>query len=204
MQMDSQAQVIAAFDFDGTLTDRDTTLSFFIFNAGFWKTWMRIIRTIPKLIGFIFGVVTRLEAKESLFSLFYKGMGQKELATVGQRFAENCIAKFLKAEAMERLQWHRTQGHRCILISASLDVYLKPWGEKVGFEGVIASQLAFDHEGKATGKLEGLNCRKGEKVRRLKELVGPLNQYVIYAYGDSDGDQELLEAATHPFYRKFR
>jgi hypothetical protein len=49
-----------------------------------------------------------------------------------------------------------------------------------------------------TGRLLGKNCYGPEKVQRLKTLLGSLEDYVIYTYGDSKGDRELLAIAQYP------
>jgi len=103
---------------------------------------------------------------------------------------------------MDRLQWHLEQGHRCIIVSASIDIYLEPWAESFGVHDVICSRLASPN-GFVTGKLMGANCWGPEKVRRLEEEFGNLEDYNLFAYGDSRGDRELLAAADHPFYRTY-
>lgn len=91
-----------------------------------------------------------------------------------------------------------------MLISASVDTYLVPWAQRVGFDKVATSLLEIDANQCITGRLVGKNCWGPEKVRRLQELVGPKEGYVLYAYGDTRGDRELLQYADHPFYRKMR
>ncbi len=109
----------------------------------------------------------------------------------------------IKPQAMERLHWHKQQGHDCILVSASLELYLVPWAKRHGFQDILASRLEIDQKGRVTGQLIGKNCWGAEKRRRLIELLGPQKYYQLYAYGDSRGDQELLEIADYPFYRLF-
>src|ERR1700736_289085 len=54
------------------------------------------------------------------------------------------------------------------------------------------------------GRLIGINCRGAEKVARLEKLIGGFDGHQIFAYGDSDGDREMLRVADFPFYRPFR
>lgn len=193
--------VIAAFDFDGTITYRDTTFFFLLFITGYVKTFLYMLTKIPILIAFVFGKASRQEAKESIFEAFLQGKSIGELKQLGEVFAKEILPKHVRGEALKRIQWHQEQGHRCVLISASIDTYLEPWAKLIGFQEALTSRLAVDERGNVTGKLDGLNCRKEEKVRRLKEILGPLDKYQIFAYGDSDGDRELLEAADFPYYR---
>ena len=104
---------------------------------------------------------------------------------------------------MQRLQWHKKQGHRCILVSASLEIYLRPWATKLGFSYILGSRLEQIDNNRTSGKLLGENCFGPEKMRRIESLLGPRDGYTLYAYGDSRGDKELLSAADFPFYKIF-
>lgn len=198
----NERPVVAAFDFDGTLTYRDTLSSFLLYAAGPLRTFLYLLIQLPILVAFAAGRATRQETKERVLKQFFSGASIDKLRQMGEAFVRERLSRHLRPEAMQRLQWHREQGHRCVLVSASLDVYLEPWAESVGMDVALTSRVAFDGEGKVTGKLVGLNCRREEKVRRLRELLGPLEKYQIYAYGDSKGDKEMLEIADHPYYRK--
>jgi phosphatidylglycerophosphatase C len=202
--MDEKSKpVVAAFDFDGTLTYRDSFVLFLIDNFGLFGVCWRIVPVLPTLVLYLFGKASRQEAKECLISRFFSGVPIEKVLEMGERFARGTLTGQFRPEALGRLQWHQRSGHRCIIVSASLDVWLEPWARANGLEGVISSRLEVDKEGKVTGRLEGTNCRRAEKVRRLQEVLGSLDEYVIYAYGDSKGDKELLEAADYPFYRAF-
>jgi phosphatidylglycerophosphatase C len=193
--------VIAAFDFDGTITYCDSGIFFLLYLSGFLKFLFYMTINIPVFMAFLIGKSGRQEIKEKIFAQFFKGTPLNQLRNKGETFSKNWLPKLLRKKALERIQWHRMQGHRLVLISASVDAYLDFWGKETGFHDVLCSKLAEDADGRATGKLLGPNCRKEEKVRRLKELLGSLNAFTIYAYGDSDGDKELLELADYPFYR---
>jgi HAD superfamily hydrolase (TIGR01490 family) len=195
--------VIAAFDFDGTITKRDTLISFLSFVAGKRQTAKKLLLSSPQIIGFLLNQVSRQKAKEAVLTRFFKGVPYHQLQEMGEAFAHSpALSRLIYPAALKRLEWHRSQKHRCILISASIDVYLKPWSIQQGFDDLICSTLEVDENGNATGLLEGKNCWGAEKERRLKLLVGSKEDYVLYAYGDSRGDEELLSSADFPFYRK--
>jgi HAD superfamily hydrolase (TIGR01490 family) len=112
------------------------------------------------------------------------------------------IFRWIRPKALDRISWHKNQGHRLILVSASLDVYLNPLYAQLGFHDLLCTRLD-KQDGKFTGALIGRNCRGPEKVRLLTELLGPLGLFEIYAYGDSAGDKELLAVANHARFRPF-
>lgn len=198
----AKKEVIAAFDFDGTITYCDTLMPFLLHLSGSLKWLGKMILLSPLFIGFLLRLYSRQEVKEKVLTCFIKGMHIDQLQDAGHAFALGWLQQLVRPEALKRLHWHQKQGHRCILISASLDIYLSPWADQAGFHDLICSSLEEDSSGIVTGKLFGENCRGPEKTRRLSDLLGPLNQYVIYAYGDSKGDKELLAAADFAYYRK--
>jgi phosphatidylglycerophosphatase C len=116
------------------------------------------------------------------------------------------VAAWLRPQALRRLEWHRARGHRLVLVSSTLDLYLAPLAEQLGFDDLACSRLALrrDADGteRFTGELEGGDCTGAEKPRRLAALVGTTIE--LHAYGDSAGDRELLAAADHPHFRPFR
>lgn len=194
---------IAAFDFDGTITTRDSFVPFLIYTAGIWPFAQNMLPLIPKMSPYLWNRLNRQEVKEIILTKFFKGMPISQLRKYGEIFAHSRQMEYLiRPEAKQRIEWHQKQQHRCILISASIEIYLEPWGRMMGFDDVLGSRLEITTSGAATGKLKGLNCRGEEKVRRLEELVGSTKEFTIYAYGDSPGDQALLSIADYPFFKR--
>ncbi len=211
--------VIAAFDFDGTLTTKDTSLPFVLFVLGRWKGWRKILFLVPlfgvdlllavwrerfasKRHGHVLGGVRgRWEnnVHERVLHSCFSGMGGDELRRTGGKFAELEMAKFLRPAGLERLSWHKAQGHCCVLISGSVDAYLDPWGKRVGFDHVLVTELETDASGVVTGRFSTEPCWGRAKVRRLLRQFGPREGYTLYVYGDSAGDRDLIAIADHGF-----
>jgi len=102
---------------------------------------------------------------------------------------------------VDRLKWHRGQGHTVVIVSASYEDYLCPVAEHLEVDAVLATRLEVGSDGVLTGGLLGRNCRADEKVHRLHAWmrdagINP-NDATVWAYGDSAGDRELLAAADH-------
>jgi HAD superfamily hydrolase (TIGR01490 family) len=213
-----QPAVIAAFDFDGTMTGADTSLPFVLFVLGPLKGWLKVIPLTP-LFGIDLARAVRSEGigsgggsplgrirgrwetavHERILRRCFAGIPGEELRACGEAFAEREMGRFVRSAGLDRLRWHKQQGHCCVLISASVDVYLEPWGRAVGFDHVIGTTLELDQGGVLTGRLASEPCWGGAKVRRLRSHFGSLEDYTVYAYGDSAGDLELLAAADHGF-----
>ncbi len=193
--------VVAAFDFDGTVTDRDSMFPFLRYATGTVSYYWHLTSQLPTLAGYFLGRVDNNTAKERVLTRFFADVPIAALNSVGVRFAEEVLPEMVRPSALERLAWHRSLGHRCILISASLQLYLQPWAANVGFDDVIGSQFELSKGCYVTGRLAGGNCHGPEKVKRLQAMMGDRSGYRLYAYGDSRGDRELLESADWAYYR---
>jgi phosphatidylglycerophosphatase C len=192
---------VAAFDFDGTMTRRDSIVPFLRAVVGTERLLTGLGRALPSLASHALGRMGNEALKERLFMRFLSGMPDSELRSRATSFAEERLPALLSPPALARLRWHLAQGHRCILVTASPEVYVEPWARRAGFERVLASRLEVGPDGRITGKFAGVHCDGAEKVRRLEEVLPARDEYVLYAYGDGPGDRELLAAADFAYYR---
>jgi HAD superfamily hydrolase (TIGR01490 family) len=194
--MDSGKKVVAAFDFDGTLTKKDTLFDFIIFAKGLLDFFVGIIIISPVLVLFKLGFIKNDKAKQILFSYFFKGESI-------DRFNKTCddykrqIDKICHIERLEKVNWHKKQGHEVVIISASIENWIMPWATSKGISTVIGTQIEVK-DGKITGKFSSCNCYGEEKVNRLKCYLPDRDCYILYAYGDSSGDKHLLEYSDYP------
>ena len=198
----NQTQALALFDLDGTLTRRDTLSDLLIRQFGLRRCLAAGIPLAPLLLGVPGGLVSRDTAKTRVLTAFFGGMPEQEFLAMGERYAEEHLDNLLRPQARERLHWHISEGHRVIVISASVSDWIRPWTDRQGIE-LLASEAAREN-GRITGELAGANCRGEEKVRRLRGLLDPSDYQPIYAYGDTDGDTAMLALADHPTYRGLR
>lgn len=194
---------VAAFDFDGTLTYVDSLFPFLHTVVGTYRFTRNLATLAPILFAYKSGRLSNDEAKQQVLMHFLAGQEFVNLEQIGGRFIQYRLPYLLRRSALQRLAWHQRQNHPCILVSASLELYLKPWANKMGFTGVLGSCLELTTAGLVTGRLNGKNCYGEEKPRRLAELLGERRDYRLYAYGDSRGDQALLDYADYAYYRRF-
>ncbi|MBA3958369.1 MAG: HAD-IB family hydrolase [Parachlamydiaceae bacterium] len=194
-------QHVAAFDFDGTITYCDTLLPFLLFNAGIWRTTYHLTALTPQFVSYLRTHISRQDVKEHILTQFLAGRPRNDLLEQGEKYSQRWLPKLIRPSALQRLRWHQRQGHRCVLISANIDLYLNPWAQEMGFNDVICSVCATDDQDRLSGKLVGENCWGPVKAKRLLNLIGPKENVVLYAYGDSAGDRDLLHLADYAFYR---
>jgi HAD superfamily hydrolase (TIGR01490 family) len=185
---------LALFDFDGTLTRRDTLLPFLRLAAGTTVWLVNLVRLSPLLAAYASGMLTNDLTKEAVLRRFLRGRPKAELDELGAHYARSRLDRMIRRPLFERYLFHRRRGDVCVIVSASLDVYLEPWARRHGFDAVLCSRLEYQ-SGLATGRLAGANCYGPEKVRRIEQwLAGRVPETVI-AYGDSRGDREMLAIA---------
>jgi len=193
---------LALFDFDGTLTRKDSFLEFLKFAVGNTSFYKGMILISPILSLYLLRIIPNHTAKMLVVRYFLEGWHEQTLRKVGARFSAEKIPDLLAPAAMEKLTWHIKSGHEVVIVSASIDWWLKPWCDALHID-CICTQMAYI-DGKFCGDYYTPNCYGSEKSRRIQSEVKRLSQYdTIYAYGDSQGDTEMLAMATHAFFRKF-
>lgn len=192
---------VAAFDFDGTLTNGGSVVPFLVAVRGVVPVALAIIRCLPRLAhAAIVGGSAADDAKEALFVRLLSGFQVGDLDRIAAQFARTHLARRLRADTWERLEWHRGQGHHVVVVSASPQAYVAPAAALLGAEAALATRLAVGGQ-LLTGRYEGRNCRGAEKYARVmgwirsEGLAG--SRPVLWAYGNSRGDRRLLEAADH-------
>ena len=202
----SERPTVAAFDFDGTLTNAGSVFPFLVSVRGLLPVVRAVVGLSPALLrAAIVGGSAADEVKEKLFTRLLAGMPVDELNRRGAAFANRHLGHHLREDMRRRLEWHKSQGHYTVIVSASPECYVSPAGSELGVDGVVATRLAVGGGGLLTGGYEGKNNRGSEKYARLVghlRTVGPApgpsgEQPILWAYGNSRGDLRLLDAADH-------
>ena len=192
-------RTIAIFDFDGTLTTKDTLLEFIKFACGKKAFYIGFFLHSPLLILMKLGLYPNWKAKQKVFSWFFKGVPYTTFAKYGEDFAE-IIKMMMKETTLFILRKHQSEGADIYVISASVDEWVCPFCSQLGVKNVIATQIETDCKGMLTGRFSSPNCYGKEKVRRFLEVEPSRSEYYLYAYGDRRGDKEIISFADKGFY----
>jgi phosphatidylglycerophosphatase C len=197
--------VVAAFDFDGTLTRGGSVWPFLVAIGGRRSVVAAAVALIPRLLAAaVRGGHYADDAKEALFRRTLGGLRAGETAERAAAFGLAHYGRRARADVRRRLEWHRARGHRLVIVSASPEYYLESVGRHLGVDAVLGTRLAVGPDGRLTGNYDGRNCRGPEKLARvrrwMKEQPRPTNGSaaiadVLWAYGNSDGDSVLLAGA---------
>lgn len=193
---------IALFDFDGTITKKDSLAEFIKFSLSTRTYYLGIFKLIPVIIKYKINLIPNYIAKEKLISHFFKNYDADQFKSIADQYSTEEIDKIVRATAIKKIQWHKAQEHKVVIVSASIESWLKKWCEKQGID-LIATRLEVKN-GKITGQFETKNCYAIEKVNRIKERYNLSNYDYIYAYGDSSGDKQMLNLAHKSYYKPFR
>lgn len=195
--MSEQKTHIAVFDFDGTLTTKDTFIEFAYFVHGRLYTWFTILLFSPLLLLMKLHLANNSKVKQLMFSFLYKGMDYLRFKQLGSDFA-NIIDSFVRKSTFYELNNFKHNAVPIYIVSASIDAWVRPWCVKHGIGNVICTEIAIDN-GVVTGKFLTPNCFGPEKVKRLSAAVGTLEDQYVTVFGDSRGDKELMRIANKVF-----
>lgn len=190
---------IVAFDFDGTLTTRDTLLAFIRYAKGSTAFWLGFLRYAPLLVLMKLGLYPNYQAKEKVFAHFFKGMTIEAFDALCQGFAQD-HQHLLRSQGIKTLMQAQDDGAEVVIVSASIDNWVQPFFTDVT---VLGTQIEVK-EGVLTGRFLTKNCYGQEKVNRILVRFPDRQDYYLTAYGDSRGDQELLAFADEAHYKPFR
>ena len=196
-----------AFDFDGTITKRDTLIAFIRYAKGTSAFLLGFLLHAPLLVLMKLGLYPNWKAKQRVFAYFFKGLDLEAFNDLCQRFAADS-RHLLRPKAIEALQQARAEGADVVIVSASIDNWVQPFFTAPGALDlpaltVLGTQIEVA-EGRLTGRFLTRNCYGQEKVNRLLALYPHRSDYHLTAFGDSRGDRELLAFADESHFKPFR
>ena len=129
-------------------------------------------------------------------------MDYDKFANLSREYSLNFVDKIIKKEALDKINFYKSQGYKLIIITSGIYEWIEPWATKNGFTKVLASKLEVTNN-KITGKLSGANCYGPEKVNRFIAEYGEFENFNTICFGDSKGDWDILKKSNHPFYKKY-
>jgi len=184
---------LALFDFDGTLTTKDSLEEFIIFAVGKRRYYLKLILFSPIYFLYKVKIMHNSKAKEMLFRLFFSGIKESTFKTLAYDFSTQGLTPILRENIYKKFQEHKENGDRVVVVSASMKCWLEPWTQKENVE-LLSTELEFINT-IFSGHFKTPNCHGAEKLRRVEELVNLADYKTVYAYGDSSGDDYILEVA---------
>ncbi len=200
--MDEPAREIVAFDFDGTLTIRDSLTAFLKWRAG-GRAYARALASMGPQFASYLSDRDRGRLKEALLVRLVAGEAREAFVADAERFAEEVFERFIRPDALQVWNDWANAGVERVIVTASPALTVAPFARRLGAERLIGTRLQVDLNDCLTGRLRGENCRGAEKVARIRAVYGE-HVRVLAAYGDTGGDREMLAISEMPGYRVFR
>jgi HAD superfamily hydrolase (TIGR01490 family) len=101
-------------------------------------------------------------------------------------------------EAAALIEAHHAAGRKVVIVSSSGEELVRPIGELIGVDEVIASRMVVE-DGRYTGDV-AFYCFGPHKAAAMRDLAGERGWDLAdcYAYTDSFTDVPMLEAVGHP------
>lgn len=185
-------------DFDGTLTRGDSLLRFLWFAVPVYRLAAGCLVLIFKFSGLLLsGKWSNAAGKAMVFSVFLKGKTIAEMESLGETFHQRKLPGLLRTDLMEKLRHANQKGETVVIVSASADVWLRPFCLEAGFD-ILCTELEYE-SGLFTGLFATPNCNGAEKARRIRAAYALDSFDHISAYGNSKGDEAMFELADSVF-----
>jgi HAD superfamily hydrolase (TIGR01490 family) len=193
---------LVLFDFDGTITTKDTLKEFMIFYQGKLR-YAAGLAVLSPLIGlYVSKIIPNWKAKQYFLKWFLKGDDALVFNAKCKAFATQHIDHLIRPKALEAIKDYQKKGATIAVVTASAENWVKPWCDRYGLI-CLGTQLEVV-DNRITGMISGKNCYGSEKVCRIKDRFILDNYEEVIAYGDTSGDKEMLAMAHQKFYKPFR
>ena len=200
MKHDSSSPIAAFFDFDETLLAIDSAgIGFKVLKEQGYLTKTFMLKMFGTLLLKKAGLIDE-HMMARTFLGFYKGRDHQPFVEAAQQFYVEYLQPNLSPEVTEKLRWHQKLGHQTVLVTGSIDYYLKPVMQDLAIDHLLCSHLELDRNGVLTGRAEGPICVGEAKVTLAKALAKShgIDLAQSYAYGNSELDIPMLKQVGHP------
>ena len=207
-------QRIAFFDFDGTITTKDTLLEFIRFSKGPYRFFLGFALSSPWILAYKLKLIPNQRAKEKVLRFFFRHCPLTRFQEECDRFSKAALPALIRPKALREITRLQAAGADVVIVSASPGNWISRWADHVN-AALIATRLETtpappteaaspSAPERLTGNIEGHNCHGPEKVRRIQQEYDLTVYTEIYTYGDTSGDRPMLKLGTASFFKPFR
>jgi len=197
----NKSNTAAFFDFDETLLAIDSAgIGFKVLREQGYVTKFFMLKMIVVMSLMKFRFVNEQTVAKAMLG-FYKGRSIKPLLESAEDFYMEFLKPNLAPLVVDKLRWHKEQGHQTVLVTGSIDYYLQPVMNDLGIDHLLCTHLEVGENGLLTGRSKGPVCVGPTKVNLAMELAEDhdIDLSSSYAYGNSHLDIPILEHVGHPF-----
>lgn len=194
-------KILSVFDFDGTLTYRDSFIPFLYFAFSKRTFLVNLLKIFPFIAAYVVGGISRNRLKEVIITVYLKGIKVEWLQDKAEEFCKIFWGDMLRPLGIFSVSKEIKEGAIVTLCTASPELIIQPFSKRLKV-GLIGTELE-SKKGILTGHIKGVNCRCAEKVTRLEKRYGDLKKYIVRAWGNSKGDRQMLTVAQESHWKPF-
>lgn len=188
------------FDFDGTLTYKDTMFMYLKFyDASRFR--LQFVKHIPLFILLKLKLAETEKVKKSFIGAVLKGQTQEKIERKSREFFEAHYPSIVRENALDFIRNIDHDNTRSLLVTASLDIWAQPFAEAFRMQ-LVATKAEFKN-GIFTGNFIGRNCNGQEKLARIQSEIAGSKYDKTIAFGDTSGDKPMLAWANEGHYQFF-
>ncbi|MEJ5051874.1 HAD family hydrolase [Chryseobacterium culicis] len=188
------------FDFDGTLTYKDTMFMYLKFYDS-TKYRIQFLRHVPLFILLKLKLAETEKVKKSFIGSILRGQTQEKIEQKSKQFFDQHYPKIVRENALDFIKNIDRNNTQSLLVTASLDIWVKPFADELKME-LVSTRAEFKN-GVFTGNFVGKNCNGKEKLVRIKAEINDSKYDKIIAFGDTSGDRPMLKWANEGHYQFF-
>ncbi len=190
---------LVLFDFDGTITTKDSFPLFFKFTFGGFKFYSGFLLFTPLFLLHKLKLYDGGKLKEAIQSFYLKGIEKSKIEKMGERLIQKLIAdNIIKKEFTNKIETYISDGAEVVVVSASPDLWIKPFCELYKIK-YLCTELAYN-ESKFTGNFSTPNCNHNQKKVRILEKYSLEKYEAVIVYGNSKDDECMMELATEKIW----
>lgn len=194
---------VYAFDFDGTLTTKDTLLEFIKFARGERRLYTTLLLFLPLLVLMKLRLYPNWKAKQQVFSFLFRNMAEADFNALCASFAHE-KAHLMRPDGLNEIRKALAENSKVMIVSASIDNWVRPFFAEFADRIIVSCTRIEVRNGLVTGKFLTKNCYGEEKVKRIRTAFPYRKTYHLIAFGDSKGDSRMFEYADESHYKPFR
>lgn len=187
---------LALFDFDGTLCTKDSFTGFIFYSLSKRHIVRRGLKILPWIQGYYLNLYPAHAMRPKLYRAMFSDSDAVQVQRIAEDYAQELLAS-LNPHLLNQLKAHQDLGHDIALVSASVDLYLKPVCSLLGIE-LICSEVEIKGQ-KITGFYQTADCSGEQKKMRILQRYNLQDYAAVYAYGNSAEDLAMLDLADHRF-----
>ena len=192
----------AFFDLDKTIIAKSSVLAFGrpLYRGGLLSKGAIIRSAYGQVVFMLVGAdEAKMEKLRVAMLQMIKGWNQFEVAEIVRETLDEVVTPIIFGEALELIEEHQQAGRAVVIVSSAPEEVVRPLGEYLGADDVIATRPEVDRLGNYTGELAfyGYGPHKAEAIRAMASREG-FDLDECFAYTDSVTDEPMLRAVGHP------